>query len=90
MVIAAECDGCWVVVRRRGKKEEKREKEEKKGIEKKQKKQQRENFYFHFPHPLSRHINNGHFFNAPHMLHADVDAVSSYFSISHSPYIGVY
>lgn len=80
MVIAAECDGCWVVVEVV---EGKRKAEEKKGIEKMEK-AAKENFYFHFPHPLSRHINNGHFFNAPHMLHADVDAVSSYFSISHS------
>lgn len=80
MVIAAECDGCWVVVEVV---EGKRKAEEKKGIEKMEKTAE-ENFYFHFPHPLSRHINNGHFFNAPHMLHADVDAVSSYFSISHS------
>ena len=60
-----------------------REKEKQK--KKRDWKEAEENFYFHFPHPLSRHINNGHFFNAPHMLHADVDAVSSYFSISHTP-----
>lgn len=67
--------------RRRGRER----KTKKKGIEKKKKHISKRNFYFHFfPHPLSRHINNGHFFNAPHMLHADVDAVSSYFSISHS------